>query len=225
MEIYCHKCGTKNTKGNYCTNCGEKLIKGSVKPTLLPTDNEKVSLECPWCSSINYVAEETNCKNCGGPLPAVPKKDSGIGRGKIPDDPPRKLPQKYIKKLKYRNVYFIIGIIFVVPFIWSVIFPIIGFFLIRHGLKVANNKIAALERGIKAEGTLLAIYRDQSITINGRHPWKLEYEFKTISGAKIEAIKTGAWNNNNRYRAAGDRLWVVYLKEDPEINAIWPPVN
>lgn len=225
MKIYCHKCGTKNTIGRFCINCGEELIKEPVKQTFRPTKNKKTSLECPWCSTVNYVVEETNCKKCGGPLPAVPQKNNGIDRGKAPDAPPRKLPKKFINKLKYRNVHFFIGLIFIVFLFWSVIFPIYGFAIIRHRLKIAKNKIAALERGIKAEGTLKAIYKDESITMNERHPWKLEYEFKTHTGAIIEAVKTEAWNKNNRFRADGDRIWVVYLKENPEINAIWPPVN
>jgi len=95
----------------------------------------------------------------------------------------------------------------------------------RYGLKNANNKLAALENGIKAEGILTDIYKDISQTVNGRHPWKLEYEFTTQSGKIISAKKTGAWNTNNRYRKPNDKLWVVYLHNNPEISAIWPPVD
>ena len=97
--------------------------------------------------------------------------------------------------------------------------------MMRYGLKNANNKLAALEKGIKAEGVLIEIYKDTSTTVNGRHPWKLEYEFTTKSGKLIAATKTGAWNSNNRYRKSNDRLWIVYLSENPEISAIWPPVD
>ncbi len=95
----------------------------------------------------------------------------------------------------------------------------------RYGLKTANKKLFALENGIKAEGVLVDIYKDTSQSINGRNPWLLEYEFRTESGKLITAKKTGAWNKNNRYRRPNDYLWIVYIPDNPEINAIWPPVD
>jgi hypothetical protein len=224
-SIYCHKCGTKNTGVKFCTNCGTALLTDVNEDGVPEYVQETVQLECPWCKTFNKVIHETNCKNCGGPLPAIPHGDSGLDAGKPPGPPPRKIPAVYVKKLKYKNVHFLIGIIFLVPFIWTIIFPIIGFFLLRHGLKVANKKLEALEKGVKTEGILTDIYKDTSQSVNGRHPWKIEYEFKTRNGELISAKKTGAWNSNNRYRKPNDKLWVVYLTEDPSVSAIWPPVD
>lgn len=221
MEIFCHKCGTKNIDRDTCLNCNTKLH----------TENKAVSvqkivqLECPWCKTVNRVTDQTHCKSCGGPLPATSEDNSAIDRGAPPENPPRQLPEVYVKKLKYKNIHFIIGIIFTVPFFWTVIFPIIGILLMRHGLKTAKQKIEALEKGVKAEGVLVDIYKDTTQTVNGRHPWRLDYEFTTKRGDIISAKKTGAWNNNNRFRNPNDKLWVVYLPENPEISAIWPPVD
>ncbi len=225
MVIFCHKCGTKNIDRETCSNCHTQLITNTETKPAPVFNQEKVQLKCPWCGTVNNVIDETNCKNCGGPLPAISKNNEGLDMGISPGNPPRIIPKVYIKKLKYRNVHFIIGIVFTVPFIWTIIFPIIGIFLMRYGLKNANNKLAALENGIKAEGVLTDIYKDASQTVNGRHPWKLEYEFTTQSGKIVSATKTGAWNSNNRYRKANDRLRIVYLSENPEISAIWPPVD
>ena len=225
MIVYCHKCGIKNTDRSTCSNCGVKLLIDQNNDGIPEYVQEAVQVECPWCKTVNRVIDETNCKNCGGPLPAVSHDNSGIDRGTPPPSVPRKLPDIYIKKLKYRSTMFIIGIVFIVPFIWSVIFPIIGFFLVRSALKTANRKIAALENGIKAEGDLVDIYKDTSESVNERHPWRLDYEFKTRNGELITAKKTGAWSNNNRHRRIGDKLWVVYLRDNPNINAIWPPVD
>ncbi len=225
MIVYCHKCGTKNTDRTTCSNCGTKLLTDINNDGIPEIIQEIVQVECPWCKTVNKVTTETHCKSCGGPLPAISHDNSGIHRGDPPPPPPRQLPKVYINKLKYRNTLFIIGIIFIVPFIWSIIFPIIGFFLVRSGLRTAKRKIEALEKGIKAEGLLTDIYKDTSETVNGRHPWRLEYEFKTKPETLIQSKKTGAWNNNNRHRKINDKLWVVYLPENPEINAVWPPVD
>ena len=225
MITFCHKCGTKNIDSENCSNCNSRLITDKNKDGLPEFVQTSIQLECPWCKTVNKVIDETNCKNCGGPLPAIAHNNEGLDKGKAPGNPPRNIPNVYIKKLKYRNIYFILGFFFTVPFFWTVIFPIIGIFMMRHGLKSANQKLAALEKGIKAEGVLMEIYKDTSTTVNGKHPWKLEYEFKTQSGKLVYATKTGAWNSNNRYRKINDRLWIVYLSENPEISAIWPPVD
>ncbi len=225
MVVWCHKCGTKNVDRTTCSNCNVKLLIDQNNDGIPEYVQEAVQVECPWCKTVNRVITETHCKTCGGPLPAVSHDNSGINRGTPPPSPPRKLPDVYVKKLKYRNTLFIIGIIFIVPFIWSIIFPIIGFFLVRSGLRTAKRKIEALEKGIKAEGVLIDVYKDTSETVNGKNPWRLDYEFKTKNGDIITAKKTGAWNSNNRYRKPNDKLWIVYLPEDPKINAIWPPVD
>jgi len=225
MIIYCHKCGTKNIDQEYCSNCNTRLLTDINNDGIPEQFQEIVQVECPWCKTVNKVTTETHCKSCGGPLPAISHDNSGINRGTTPPPPLRKLPKIYEKKLKYRNTLFIIGIIFIVPFIWSIIFPIIGFFLVRSGLRTANRKIEALQKGIKAEGELIDIYKDTSESVNGKHPWRLDYQFKTNNGDLITAKKTGAWNTNNRHRRIGDKLWVVYLRDNPKINAIWPPVD
>ncbi len=225
MEIFCHKCGTKNFDRDTCSNCNTLLMLGNNTKKLKTIRKEKIQIDCPWCSTVNRVTDETNCVNCGGPLPAIPHNNEGMDKGLPPGSVPREIPKVYIKKLKYKNVHFIIGFVFTVPFFWTIIFPIIGFFLMRYGLKTANKKLFALENGIKAEGVLVDIFKDTSQSINGRNPWLLEYEFRTESGKLITAKKTGAWNKNNRYRRPNDYLWVVYIPDNPEINAIWPPVD
>ncbi len=225
MTIFCHICGTKNTNRETCANCNTPLVLDRNRDGITDTLNSIIQVECPWCKTVNKTITKTHCSSCGGPLPEISQDNSGVKRGSSPPPVPRQIPKKYIQKLKYRNTLFIIGIFFIVPFFWSVIFPIIGFFLVKYSLKVANRKLEALEKGIATEGRLEDIYRDHSESVNGRHPWRLDYTFKTKNGQIIEASKTGAWNPNNAYRRPKDKLWVVYLENNPETNAIWPPVD
>ena len=113
METFCHKCGTKNINRKYCSNCGVQLVTQESSPPIQHTHSpKKVQIECPWCKTVNKVAEEKNCRNCGGPLPAIRHNNEGIDKGESPGAPPRELPKVYIKKLKYRNTHFLIGLIF-----------------------------------------------------------------------------------------------------------------
>lgn len=225
MEIFCHKCGTKNTDRDTCSNCNTQLQTGFKQEKVHVRTQKIVQLECPWCATVNKVTNETNCVNCGGPLPAVPHNNDGLDKGQAPGSTPREIPKVYIKKLKYRNTMFMIGFFFTAFFFWTILFPIIGIFLMRAGLRNANRKLMALQFGVKSEGVLVDIYKDHSETVNGRNPWLLEYEFTTDNGKFISAKKTGAWGKNNRYRKPNDHLWVVYMPDSPEISAIWPPVD
>jgi len=225
MEIFCHKCGTKNVDRDTCSNCNTQLLSEPKVEKVQVRTQEIVQLECPWCKTVNKVTNETNCVNCGGPLPAVPHNNDGLDKGLPPGSTPREIPKVYIKKLKYRNTVFMIGFFFTAFFFWTILFPIIGIFMMRAGLRTANKKLMALQNGIKSEGVLVDIYKDHSETVNGRNPWLLEYEFTTKSGELITAKKTGAWGKNNRYRKPNDHLWIVYMPDNPEISAIWPPVD
>ena len=225
MEIFCHKCGTKNIDRETCSKCNTKLLVADSSVQAQTRTHKIVQLDCSWCGTVNKVSEKTNCVNCGGPLPAVPHNNDGLDKGLPPGATPREIPKIYIKKLKYRNTKFIIGFFFTAFFFWTILFPIIGIFLMKSGLKTAKEKLLALQNGVKTEGVLIDIYKDTSETVNGRNPWRLEYEFTTKSGESISAIKTGAWNRNNMYRKPHDHLWIVYMQDNPEISAIWPPVD
>ena len=118
----------------------------------------------------------------------------------------------------------LIGIIFTVPFFWTVIFPLIGIPMWVLGRRRALGKLEALERGVAARAEITEVFIDGSVEINGRHPWVVAYTFQTEDGRRIEGRVRG-WESSNRDREPGQPLWAVYVREDPDRNAIWPPIR
>ncbi len=176
---------------------------------------------CAWCDTVNTDAAATNCVNCGGPLPALP----GMDPGPEPPPPPRTLPVKYRRRVMYwKNVRVLVGMMFTIVGCWTILFPIIGIPVWIKGRKMALAKLAALERGRGARAQVVDVWRDTSVTINGRNPWAIEYSFETAEGTVVKG-KAQAWDASNADRRPGQPLWVVYLPEDPEQNAIWPPIK
>ena len=177
-------------------------------------------IQCAWCETVNRDLSLTNCNNCGGPLPPPPGQDPG------PEPPPapRVLPAGYHNRIMYwKNVEVMIGILFTVVFFWTILFLIVGILLWYYGRKRAVGKLMALENGRATRAEISDIYIDHSTKDNGRSPWVIEYLFQTPGGER--AGKAVAWNPINGSRRVGEPLWVVFVPEDPEKNAIWPPIK
>jgi hypothetical protein len=165
----------------------------------------------------------SNCKNCGGILPL---DTAGIeGAGPKPGMAPRLLPRKYVIRTKYTgNVMTIIGMVFTIPFIWSVIFPIIGVFLWRRGIQEANEELIPLRNGAVALGEIEKLEIDRSKHINGKSPWEITFLFD-IGGRKHRGRVGNIFDDIDLQKHAGDKVWVVYMPENPELSSIWPPLK
>jgi hypothetical protein len=197
---------------------------------------------CPWCKHYwpaGMVAAE--CANCGGALPAPP----GPTRAAEPPAIPRRLPQRYTNDLLgWKNVGAIVGTVFaafgalfaaigvglcfvLLPlglgfFGFGALFGTIGWLLRSASRKSALRQIDALTRGHVAEGQLVGVRQDFSESINGRHPYRIEYVFY-VNGQPLGGSTSG-WDIVNALRQPGEPLWVVFLPENPSINSIWPPI-
>lgn len=186
--------------------------------------------KCPWCDvGVTDPARQV-CRNCGGPLPPPTVRPVGpappppVDPGLAPAPPPRPIPKQYRNRVLYwGNVHTLIGMIFTLVFFWTIVFPIIGIFLWKHGKKRAERELRALEYGVPVLGQLTGVAQDMSQTINNRHPWIVHYAFMTPRGAR-QGTDQG-WEPSNVFRRPGDPVWVVYLDDDPDCSAIWPPVR
>lgn len=208
-----------NTKCEWCLNDSESNSLKCDNCGGPVTQIEPWTIQCGWCTSSNRRDLNINCLNCGGILPHIP------GTLHLPKPPqaPRVLPAEYENKILYwKNVFFMIGAIFMALF-FTIIFPIIGFFLIRYGLKKAKNKIYALKNGIPTKGNIKNIYTDRSQTINGKNPLKIDYTFETNNGISEGSVIV--WDESNLERKSGEYIWVVYNPKNKEQNCIWPPLH
>lgn len=118
-----------------------------------------------------------------------------------------------------------IGVVFTVVFFWSVIFPVIGIFLWRKGLKDAKAELIPLEFGSTTEGEISSIKKDYSKKMNGQSPFIVEFIFD-VHGKKFRGSVGNIFDSVDLSMQTGDKIWVVYMPEDPEnFSSIWPPLK
>ncbi|MBL7910829.1 MAG: hypothetical protein JNJ41_07240 [Bacteroidia bacterium] len=163
-----------------------------------------------------------NCSNCGGTLEYnLVMGDPGIK----PPMSPRELPKKFIRRIKYTgNVMTMIGIAFTIPFFWTVIFPIIGIICWRKGIKEANNELIPLEHGTAILGQITSIERDYTKTINNKSPFVVEFLFEA-GGQKHIGNVGNIFDPIDQQKKVGDKVWVVYMPENPALSSLWPPLK
>ncbi len=92
----------------------------------MPSQPPGLQLPCSWCETLNRDPGRTNCVNCGGPLPALPAAP-GETPTRPPPPAPREVPLAYRRRvLLWKNVGVWIGLMFTIPFCWTLLFPLIG---------------------------------------------------------------------------------------------------
>jgi len=180
-------------------------------------------IKCAWCRSQFVNAVLANCSNCGGTLEY--SKNSGSDSGPRPPMAPRALPKKFVRRIKYTgNVMTMIGMAFTIPFFWTIIFPIIGIFCWRKGIKEANDELIPLEHGTPVLGEIISVERDYTKTINGKSPFTVEFLF-TVGSQKHNGSVGNIFDNIDQQKQKGDKIWVVYMPNDPNLSSIWPPMK
>lgn len=209
--VICGFCGaaTPVLEPASCVHCG-----GTVRVL------EPLVVECGWCGASNRRDLHESCVHCGGPLPALPSGHPGPR----PPDPPRALPPGYANRVRYwKNVEVIIGIVFTIPFFWTLLFPAVGIPLWISGARRARRQLGALRDGAATRGRITGVSVDENKSINEKHPWKIAYTFDTPDATLPGSCE--AWDPVSARRSAGDALWVVYDPADPRSNSIWPPIR
>jgi len=126
--------------------------------------------------------------------------------------------------LKYtKNPVTITGIAITVILFWSLILPVLGVVLWIYGLKRAKRKMSPHETGETVRGRLLNVTRDTAVQKKGRHPWRMAVAYDTPKGEYVGEVEV--WDPAQAARKPGDPLWVLYVKEEPDLFALWPPLG
>lgn len=202
---------------------------------------------CGWCGCPSRDVRDPDCDSCGGPLAPVPQRilrelELPVPDWPLPPSAPRSLPRGYEFRVRYgRNTAVIIGIAFVSIFVFPLFdgivslspdwlallggsfFGVIGAALWRFGARRAERWIHALKYGHAVEGTITRVFEDQGQSINDKHPWQIDFSFEAPSGPRNGFVTS--WDPMTRSREAGERVWVVFNEDDPDTNALWPPVR
>ena len=97
----------------------------------------------------------------------------------------------------------------------------VGLALLFYALRGRQERRRIVREGHVALGRIEDTGRNKRVKINGRNPYKMDYEFEvdgqTFSGSHStmdEAIKA---------HRVHDRIWVLYDPADPSKNVEWPP--
>ena len=83
-------------------------------------------------------------------------------------------------------------------------------------LQVVN----VLRDGQATQGQIVEAQENYSVTVNGRHPWVIRYEFQANGQSHIGQVTT--FNQLEQRLQAGRTAYVLYLPDAPKWNSIYP---
>jgi hypothetical protein len=101
---------------------------------------------------------------------------------------------------------------------------VLGGVLLRYGRKEAARVLNAFRHGRAIKGSIAEVQLDSSTTVNGRHPWRIIYTFRTDAGETHEGSAV-TFDSTAPNRQAGQSVWVLVVDGQPEQNTIYPPVR
>jgi hypothetical protein len=84
----------------------------------------------------------------------------------------------------------------------------------------ARQVVNVLRNGESTRGQILDVRQDYSVRVNQRHPWLIRYGFQVNAGNYEGKVRT-LHPVGTRYQA-GKPVWVLYVPDAPQWNAIYP---
>ncbi len=204
-------------------------------------------ITCPWCGT-NYLSFQPNCQNCGGPLPApdnpILSTAANQEQPPVPPAAPRPISQKYVFRLLTSDgwsiaalVLTLLGLIFfvvgaglslgIVTAFVGIPFLLLGILLLGLGsgaliwrYQAANKIVSVLKQGEATRGEVTDLHENYSVTVNGRHPWVIQYRFQANGESHDGKVTT--LNQPGPQLQAGKAVCVLYLPGSPQWNSIYP---
>jgi hypothetical protein len=188
---------------------------------------------------------QSNCKNCGGPLP-LPAEEAAAPPP-VPDVPePPAAPRAFKNSFVWRRlgsdgwaiaagVFLLLGVIFTlvgIPLIFVVVgiafvplglaFLGAGVFILVWRYQKAQQTLNVLRMGEPVLGTIVDVTQNYNVTVNNRNPWTIHYSFQ-VGDHEYEG-KTTTLRPVGFTHRPGQPMYVLYLESDPVQNTIYPPV-
>jgi len=203
-------------------------------------------ITCPWCGT-SYVAFQSNCNNCGGLLQPVDEKTTSsipVEALATPPAAPRPIPQSYVWRLLSREGWLIPAFVFgVLGLVFSIVgagltiailtaflgIPFLGLglaFLVAGGwmfiwrYQKAQKVVQVLREGEATRGKIIELQENDSVTVNGRHPWVIRYQFQ--ARGQDQEGKVTVFNPPAEKLQTGKAICVLYLPAAPEWSSIYP---
>lgn len=201
---------------------------------------------CPWCGT-NYLTFQSNCQNCGGPLSLNAEGDSTSLSGAelpIPPAPPRPISNRYAWRILSSDglsvasfVFLLLGATFSlvglglilggitafvgIPFLLSgFVFLGIGAVLLGSRYQKAQKVVNVLREGDSTVGQVTDLRENTSVSVNGRSPWIITYQFQ-FNGQTFTS-KVSTLNQPGPQLQVGKAVRILYLAADAHWSSIFP---
>lgn len=211
--ITCPWCGTNYAEFQpNCKNCGGQL------PAAPPPERQVVNVNILAGDFIDYQPE--------APPPA-----------------PRQISNSYIWRLLGSDggaiagmVFLFIGVIFTVigiplsfaivtafvgiPFgLLGIVMSVVSGITLYNRFQKMNHTVEVLKNGEAVLGRIMQLGQNTSVQINGRNPWRIDYQFQ-INGRNYQGeVSTLSPPYHLR---PGMQSYILFLPEAPNYNALYP---
>lgn len=201
-------------------------------------------ITCPWCGT-NYASFQSNCKNCGGPLPiSSTEAASPTEELSAPPLAPRPISEKYAWRLLFTEawgvvalVFSILGVVFtllggaltiaIVTAFVGIPFLLIGLVFLGAGLGIgawrygyARQIVNVLRLGDSTQGQITDVQKNYAVRVNGQNPWVIRYEFQ-VNGQTYDGL-VRTLNSIGSNLQAGKTVYILYSPNAPQWNSIYP---
>ena len=97
----------------------------------------------------------------------------------------------------------------------------VGVGLLIYALRGRSERRRIVHEGHVALGRIIETGRNRRVKINGRNPYKMDYEFD-VDGHSFRGSHSTMDEAIKAHRLH-DRIWVLYDPADPTKNVEWPP--
>lgn len=201
---------------------------------------------CPWCGT-HYATFQSSCDKCGGPLQQADVETRSPETGEnlpAPPLPPRSISDRYIWRLLLSDGWWIATLVFgILGFVFSMVggglvlgvitafvgipFLLLGIAFLVAGVwvavwryKIAQKIVNVLRVGEAVRGQIADVQQDYSVSVNGRNPWVIRYQFQA-NGQNVEG-KVTTFNTLSDDLQAGKAVSVLYLPAEPQWSSIYP---
>lgn len=98
----------------------------------------------------------------------------------------------------------------------------VGLGLLLYALRGRHERRRIVHEGLVALGRIKATGHNRRVRINGRNPYKMDYEFE-VNG-QVYSGSHSTMDEAIKAHRLHDRIWVIYDPADPSKNVEWPPL-
>ncbi len=208
-------------------------------------------ITCPWCGT-SYTEFRSKCSSCGASLPLPPRTvpiavdEEWEQDLAVPPPPPRAVPHNYVWRLLSADAKSVVGLILTpigavfaplglmltltvvaapvgIPFL-AVGTPMLiaGLLLFARSYQAAQQATNVLATGEAVLGRIVEVDENLSVSINGRHPWRIRYQFP-VEGHELEGT-VHTLQPPGPGQQPGRPTYVLIAPGNPTQNTIYPPL-